>query len=236
MKYAIIAAGEGSRLHDEGILTPKPLVSIGGECLVDRLLRIFRQNGADEMVVICNEYMTEVQQHLQHLNDSRLRVRIKSTASSMHSLWELREWLDDGPFILTTVDTLFNEGEFSDYVSAFQHLTAGQRTDGLMAVTDYIDDERPLYVETDEQLHITAFADTSEHPHYISGGIYALPARSFNTLAECIARGEHRMRNFQRALLADGFQLEAYPFSKIIDIDHPGDIQKGEDFIGCQRH
>ena len=39
MKYAVIAAGEGSRLAGEGIEVPKPLVRIGGECLIDRLIR-----------------------------------------------------------------------------------------------------------------------------------------------------------------------------------------------------
>ncbi len=41
MKYAIIAAGEGSRLSQEGVQLPKPLVKVGGEHLVDRLIRIF---------------------------------------------------------------------------------------------------------------------------------------------------------------------------------------------------
>ena len=41
MKFAIIAAGEGSRLSQEGVTLPKPLVRIGGEAMIDRLLRIF---------------------------------------------------------------------------------------------------------------------------------------------------------------------------------------------------
>ena len=47
MKYAIIAAGEGSRLAEEGISAPKPLVKVGGQCLVDRLIRVFLDNEAD---------------------------------------------------------------------------------------------------------------------------------------------------------------------------------------------
>ena len=47
MKYAIIAAGEGSRLAAEGITVPKPLVEVNGEYLIDRLIRIFMQNDAE---------------------------------------------------------------------------------------------------------------------------------------------------------------------------------------------
>jgi hypothetical protein len=39
------------------------------------------------------------------------------------------------------------------------------------------------------------------------------------------------MRNFQRQLVYDGLKLQAYPFSKILDVDHAEDIQKAEDFL-----
>ena len=58
MKYAIIAAGEGSRLQHEGIALPKPLVHICGEAMIDRLIRIFRQNGSTEIVIIVNTLNT----------------------------------------------------------------------------------------------------------------------------------------------------------------------------------
>jgi hypothetical protein len=43
--------------------------------------------------------------------------------------------------------------------------------------------------------------------------------------------GEQRMRNFQRGLLRDGFKLKAWPFSKVLDVDHVSDIQKAEAFL-----
>lgn len=234
MKYAIIAAGEGSRLQQEGVSSPKPLVKIGGEMLIDRLFRVFQQQGATEIVVICNEQMTEVRHHLQQIQQAGslpLKFIVKSTPSSMHSLWELSPWLADEPFVLTTVDTIFREREFADYVQTFQTLVQQQQADGLMGVTDYIDDEKPLYVATDDDLRITGFLDTCETPKYISGGIYGLTPRSITTLQHCIERGESRMRNFQRALVHDGLLLKAYPFSKVLDIDHASDIQKAEGFI-----
>ncbi len=234
MKYAIIAAGEGSRLQQEGVSSPKPLVKIGGEMLIDRLFRVFQQQGATEIVVICNEQMTEVRHHLQQIQQAGslpLKFIVKSTPSSMHSLWELSPWLADEPFVLTTVDTIFREREFTDYVQTFQTLVGQQQADGLMGVTDYIDDEKPLYVATDDDLRITGFLDACEAPRYISGGIYGLTPRSLTTLQRCIERGESRMRNFQRALVHDGLLLKAFPFSKVLDIDHASDIQKAEEFI-----
>ena len=234
MKYAVIAAGEGSRLTKEGNTIPKPLIEVNGEKLVDRLLRIFEAQAASEVAVICNEQMTEVKEHLlavQQTYGLPLRLVVKSTLSSMHSMWELGRWLDDGPFVLTTVDTIFQEEAFSAFVQTFNRLMEAGEADGLMGVTDYIDDEKPLFVSTDDDLWITAFLDRCDHPRYVSAGIYALTPRSLNTLHDCVARGEQRMRNFQRALLRDGFRLKAWPFSKVLDVDHVSDIQKAEAFL-----
>ena len=191
-------------------------------------------HGASEIDVICNQQMTTVAQHLDHLQQMGnvpLRFIVKSTPSSMHSMWELSRWLGDEPFVLTTVDTIFRETEFSAYINRFQALVAESEADGLMGVTDYIDDEKPLYVAADDQLNITGFLDTCDHPQYISGGIYGLTPLSIQTLSRCIERGESRMRNFQRALVSDGLRLQAFPFSKVLDVDHASDIQKAEAFL-----
>lgn len=234
MKYAIIAAGEGSRLAAEGMETPKPLVKVGGERLVDRLVRVFMDNDAEEIVCICNDRTTLVAQHLVTLQRDGLcgrpvplRFVVKSTPSSMHSFFEISKYLDDAPFVLTTVDTIFREEEFAEYVNAFRQSTE----DGLMGVTDYVDDERPLYVQTDSEMNITAFQDQKGSCSYVSGGIYGLQPSAIYTLNNCIARAENHLRNFQRALLADRRRLKAWSFTKVLDIDHVDDIQKAEAFL-----
>ena len=235
MKYAIIAAGEGSRLAQEGVTAPKPLVKVGGEMLIDRLIRVFMENNASEIFVICNEQMTAVAEHLKEIAEAGrvpLKYMVKSTPSSMHSMWELSKWLKDEPFILTTVDTIFREKEFKTYVKTFELFAADGVADGLMGVTDYIDDEKPLYVGTTDGMDITGFYDTCENPKYISGGIYGLTPKSIDTLRQCIERGDSRMRNFQRALVSDGLKLKAYSFTQVLDIEHASDIQKAENFLG----
>lgn len=244
MEYAIIAAGEGSRLAHEGVGLPKPLVKVHGEALIDRLIRIFMDNGASAIHVICNDLTTQVSEHLSILKSEGLNGRelpldftIKTTPSSMHSFYELSKHLGNGPFILTTVDTIFREEEFSDYVRTFQQSTA-DGYDGLMGVTDYIDDEKPLYVGTDAAMNITGFYDKPQGDNqndgakYISGGIYGLTHQSISTLNHCMAKGMSRMRNFQRSLVADNLRLRAWPFSKVLDIDHKTDIAKAEAFLG----
>lgn len=54
MNFAILAAGEGSRLAQEGVELPKPLVKINGEAMIDRLIRIFNDCKANSIFIITN--------------------------------------------------------------------------------------------------------------------------------------------------------------------------------------
>ena len=229
MKFAIIAAGEGSRLAQEGVKSPKPLIALQGIPIIERLVMLFAAQGASSINIIINEQQPATLAKLQQLQQSYpINIVVKDTPSSMHSLHALSHLLRGGKFCLTTVDTIFKEHEFTDYIKAFET----SAYDGMMAVTDYIDDEKPLYVETDGMLEITAFADNpTAESKYISGGIYGLDDKALDILDQCMDAGIERMRNFQRSLVAGGLKLKAYPFSKIIDIDHAEDIAKAEEFI-----
>jgi Nucleoside-diphosphate-sugar pyrophosphorylase involved in lipopolysaccharide biosynthesis/translation initiation factor 2B, gamma/epsilon subunits (eIF-2Bgamma/eIF-2Bepsilon) len=232
MKFAIIAAGEGSRLVNEGVTTPKPLVRLNGEPMIDRLIRIFIANNASSISIIVNNEMSDVYEHVRRLNLSvPLHIIQKSTPSSMHSFYELSHTLGGDRFCLTTVDTIFREEEFALYIDAFKKCKA----DGLFAVTNYIDDEKPLYVEIDTPL-IKSFNDNSplstlHSPLYISAGIYCLQNNSIPILKRSVEEGMHRMRNYQRRLVEEGLVLHAWPFSKVIDVDHQDDILKAEIFL-----
>ncbi len=233
MNYAIIAAGEGSRLAQEGVEKPKPLVDICGEPMIGRLINLFCRCNAESISIIVNEQMTEVREYIESLSlDIPLNLVVKTTPSSMHSFFELSRVIPKGRFCLTTVDTIFREQDFRPYIEAME---ADERYDGMMAVTDYIDDEKPLYVQTDDDLNITAFRDERyDGAKYISGGIYALNEKAIDVLADCMERGVARMRNFQRALVDAGLRLKAYPMGKILDVDHAGDIEKAENFINSK--
>ena len=83
MDYAIIAAGEGSRLVEEGVTTPKPLVRLLGEPMIDRLMGLFLRHGATSISVIVNEEMTDVQHHMEQLAlPVPLNLVVRSTPSS----------------------------------------------------------------------------------------------------------------------------------------------------------
>ena len=231
MHCAIIAAGEGSRLAQEGILRPKPLVELDGRPMIVRLIDIMASAGADSITVAVRDTMPNVIQVLESVQGTLpcpLRILPCNTPSSMHSFHVVSQAVAPGPLVLTTVDTIFLSYDFRAYAAAF---TDG-KADALMGVTDFIDDEKPLYVDVDAYGRITAFRDSaSAADRYISGGIYGLSQRARDILNDCIAAGTQRMRNYQRALLSAGLNVKAFPFSKIIDVDHAADIDTARSFI-----
>ena len=230
MNYAIIAAGEGSRLAQEGVAKPKPLVELQGEPMIGRLINIMLRCNAQSISIIVNEHMTEVREYLESLQlPVPLNLVVKTTPSSMHSFWHLSRVIPEGKFCLTTVDTIFREQDFKGYIDSFE---ADESHDGMWAVTPFVDDEKPLWVDVDEMMNITAFRDKRwEGAKFVSGGVYAMTNQAFDVLDQCIDQGISRMRNFQRALVEAGYKLQAYSIDKIVDVDHAGDIITAESFL-----
>lgn len=241
MKFGIIAAGHGSRLADEGVSLPKPLVRLGDRPMIGRLVDIMAANGAESIAVVVNPSMPEVARYLEDLGATLpvpLKVETRATPSSMHTFRVLGDMLapEAGPrgrFIATTVDTVFHPDAFAAYARAFAD--APGDIDGMMGVTSMVDDEKPLYVETDPDMRILAFRDTPwSEARYISAGIYGLDGNALGILDDCLAAGQSRMRNFQRALTAAGLDLRAYDLGEVADVDHASDIETARKILNIQ--
>ena len=238
--FGIIAAGDGNRIKEEGSLLPKPLVEIEGYPMIGRLISLMEECGANSVSVIVNSDMPEVWDYLQNIIPSmncELKLISKKTPSSMHSFYELVEVMKPSDrFIITTVDTIFRRDDFKRYVDNFEN--SPKYIDGLMGVTDYIDDEKPLYVVTDSDSHIISYSDSpvlndknSGETQFVSAGIYGLRQSSLPVLKNCVHSGMNRMRNFQRQLVKDGLNLKAYNLGTVLDVYHLTDIEKANAFL-----
>ena len=235
--FGIIAAGESTRIKREGSLVPKPLVEIDGCPMIGRLINLMSEAGAESVSVVINEDMTEVFDYLRELVATvkcGLKIKTVKTPSSMHSFYELLQLMKPADkFIVTTVDTIFRQNEFTKYVEYFRNSPHG--IDGVMGVTSYIDDESPLYVETEGRHRITAYKDIPfEGCKYVSAGVYGLHTSAIPVLQQCMDAGVIRMRNFQRQLLINGQNLDVYDLGEVIDVDHLEDIEKANRLLSSE--
>ncbi|HUL45114.1 MAG TPA: sugar phosphate nucleotidyltransferase [Bacteroidota bacterium] len=228
MKAGIISAGEGSRLRSEGLTTPKPLIEVGGVPLIGRLIQTFLRHGITEIACIVNEYSLQVKEYVESLHlEIPVRFVVKTTPSSMHSLFALAPYLQDGQFLLSTVDPIFDEKEFSDYLN---YCRLHPASDGILAITRFIDDEHPLYVQLNEQHQIESFSK-SGRTEWITGGMYVFSPVIFREMEGALQNRIERLRNFLNFLLSQGYCLEGFPFSKIVDVDHRHDIAVAEKLL-----
>ena len=225
MVFGIISAGEGSRLAKEGFGLPKPLVPVCGVPIIERLVRIFMDCDAERIAVIVNGESMETVALLKGLaKEMPIELIVRKTPTPMHSLMELAPYLGCDRFCVTTVDTVFSRSRFRTMMDEFSRTSL----DGLMGVTSFVDDEKPLYLAADEDMLIRGFLDEQENCRYVSAGIYALKVSALDVLESCLESGHTRMRYFQRQLLDSGMRLKAYDMGQVVDLDHVSDIIKAE--------
>ncbi len=229
MNLTIIGAGESSRLKAEGLKASKHLIKVSGEYLIERIIRIGYSYGLQQVYCIINSHEPELKHYLS-TTDFGIPVNliIKDTESSMHSLFELSPYLKEEPFILATTDSVFLENEFSDFLNYCQ---SNNNADGVLAVTQFIDDEKPLCVKLDDESKITEFSDSKNGFNWATGGIYYFTPKIFEQIQNALNLRTVRLRNFLRLLINSGYILKAFPFSKIVDVDHLNDIKTAEEFL-----
>ncbi|MGE5362787.1 MAG: nucleotidyltransferase family protein [Bacteroidota bacterium] len=227
MKLAIIAAGDSSRLKAEGLGSHKALIQIGKENIIERNIRIARQAGFSQIAVIINDHSPELKDYLMRDHGIEIELLVKSTLSSMHSLFELSSLLAGNDFLLSTCDSVYSQSEFNSFIRYAQNKNA----DGVLAITRFIDDEKPLYAVTGSDGRITALNDHAEASSSVTGGLYYLSPSVFGLINTAIALNTCRLRNFLRMLIDNGFRLYGYNFSKIIDVDHIRDIEEAKKYL-----
>ena len=132
MKVVILAGGLGSRISEESIIRPKPLVEIGGKPIIWHIMKLYSHYGLSDFVICCGykgylikEYFTNYSLHTTDIT-----VDVRSNQVKVHKK-------TTEPWKVTLVDT--GENTFTgdrlriikDYVDEDFCLTYG---DGLTSV------------------------------------------------------------------------------------------------------
>ena len=120
MKAVILAGGLGTRLSEETVVRPKPMVEIGGRPILWHIMKIYSAHGINDFIICCGYkgYMVKeyFANYFLHMSDVTFDMR--------HNTMEVHEQYAE-PWRVTLVDT----GE--------QTMTGGR----LKRVRDYLDGE-----------------------------------------------------------------------------------------------
>jgi NDP-sugar pyrophosphorylase family protein len=127
-----------------------------------------------------------------------------------------------------TTDSVFREWEFDVFYTAVK---SGNNENGILAVTSFIDDEKPLYVELNRYGAIEKFSNDITTSERVTGGIYFFKKNIFPVAEDIIKSGGQRLRLLLKKLADEKYSFQSFAFSKIIDVDHVDDIAKAEAFL-----
>lgn len=113
MKAVILAAGDGGRLGDHTVRTPKPLVQLNGRPLISYTLDALRDAGVSQAVVVLGYKADQVHTMLSH-HPHGLRLSFalnpRFYGGSSVSLRAARPHVDDEPFLLVMSDHVLSPG------------------------------------------------------------------------------------------------------------------------------
>ena len=229
MKAGIIAAGLGERLRQGGLTQPKPLVPVAGRPLIDYVLDAVTHAGVTEVACIVNEESSGIEAHCRGAWPGlRFEFVRRTTPSSMESLFTLSPLLQDGPFVLLTVDAIFAPSVLRDFLTA---AAARGGAHGVLAVNGFVDDEKPLWVRVASGGQITAFGPQAHDSGLVTAGFYTFDPLIFREIPIARAHRFTALREFLGHLLASGYRLYGEAVPKTVDVDRPADIAVAEAFI-----
>jgi len=230
MKAGLIAAGLGERLRTGGIAVPKPLVEVAGRPLIDHVLAAVAAAGIDEVACILNaESETDaVEAYCRRRTAPRLRVVRRTTPSSMESLFALAPLLDDGPFLLLTVDAVFAPDVLRDFLAAAAPRTAA---DVVLAVTDFVDDEKPLRLTVTPDGRVVALGEGAGASPLVTAGFYVFQPRVFAEVDAARAARLTALRQWLGFLRERGHRIDGVRIGKTVDVDRPQDIAVADAFV-----
>ncbi|HJU88854.1 MAG TPA: glucose-1-phosphate cytidylyltransferase [Gemmatimonadaceae bacterium] len=199
MKTVILAGGRGTRLSEETVLRPKPMVEIGGKPLLWHIMHIYADHGFKDFLVACGykgelikEYFRNVFLHnndyvidlrdgaLSVLNGGSIDWKVGVIDTGLETqtggrIKRLRQWVGDSTFMVTYGDGV---GDIDIRKLVQFHCTHGR----LATVTAVRPPARfgSLLLEND------TVSEFSEKPQvgegWINGGFFVLEPRVFDYL------------------------------------------------------
>jgi NDP-sugar pyrophosphorylase family protein len=227
VKAAILAAGKGERLVRAGITIDKPLIRIGGQPLIARAIEAAASAGASAAACIVNDLSPALYHYLTSTTwPLPTKVVKKTTDNSLESLTCLAPYLRGEPFLLFTVDAVFRP-------SALARFLTGARCLGnsALGLTRFVDDEKPLYVDIGPDHAVRSVGGDAEASPYVTAGFYYFEPDVLDYLAQAHALGLNSLRLFFRFICEEGYPLSGVRVSKVIDVDHPEDIEAAEYYV-----
>ncbi len=235
MKCVILAAGKGTRLGVLTQTTPKPMLPLVGEPVMQHIIKRIARHGCQEFIIVVRYLAEAIQSHFG--DGSQLGLDIKyATQPDVHgtgaALQSAEELVAVSPFVMTFGDILTSDDLYGKMVARInrgdcQAVTALKWVDdpykGAAVLIDG-DDMVQQIIEKPKQGTIPS--------HWMNAGIFAFQPTVFEYLRRLTPspRGEYELPDAVNMMIADGLPVAAVRMEDApwLDIGTPEDLATAE--------
>ena len=92
MKAVILAGGLGSRLSEETINKPKPMVIIGDEPILWHIMKIYSSHGIKEFIICCGYKAFVIKDYFNNYFNTNLKTNLEDGESIVFDVKNKENW------------------------------------------------------------------------------------------------------------------------------------------------
>ena len=220
----LMAGGKGERLRPLTEKTPKPLLEVGGKCIIDHNIDRLISYGVEHIDVTVNYLAEQLEEHFAApRNGVQVRTfREPKFLGTIGSIKFVDTFYNDT--ILVMNSDLFTNIDYEDFFLHFQQNDAEM---SVAAVPYNISIE--LGILDLEGRNIKGLLEKPKYNYYANAGIYLIKKRA---LAEIPKDTFFHATHLVEKLIAQGKKVIRYPLNGTwIDIGTPQEYQKAKDLV-----
>ncbi|WP_420317683.1 NTP transferase domain-containing protein [Ekhidna sp.] len=243
MNLVILAAGKNTRL-DTGI--PKSLVTLNGETLMSRHIRIFKRHGVNKFCIISGYGADKLEVALPKLKEAHdaditILHNERFDLENGFSVFRAKEWVENNgmsDFFLTMGDHVFDPefvGEFVRKSNVLEN-TLQLAVDMPGESNKHIDIDDVTKVLVDDVDFIKSISKTIPEYNRYDTGLFRLKAEIFDVFQKSFDQEEYTISESVSKLIADkqakSVLVEGYTWN---DVDNPDDLRSTKDLMDQKR-
>lgn len=220
----LMAGGKGERLRPLTEKTPKPLLEVGGKCIIDHNIDRLISYGVEHINVTINYLAEQMEEHFATPRDG-VQVRTFREPKFLGTIGGVK-FVDTfyNDTILVMNSDLFTNIDYEDFFLHFQQNDAEM---SVAAVPYNISVELGI-LDLDER-NIKGLLEKPKFNYYANAGIYLIKKRA---LAEIPENTFFHATHLVEKLIAQGKKVIRYPLNGTwIDIGTPQEYQKAKDLV-----
>ena len=220
----LMAGGRGERLRPLTLDTPKPLLPVGGRCIIDYNIEALARNGITDISVTVNYLAEKIEQHFEH-PVAGIKVKCVKEPCRLGTIGSLTlvEPGNNPTVLLMNSDLLTNINYEAMYMTHIEN-----DADMTAAVIPYVVSV-PYAIFRTNGNSIQGLEEKPTYNYYANAGIYMINRRCL----EIIPRNTYYdATDFIEALIEQGGRVRQYVIDGTwIDIGSPDDYRAAQELM-----